>query len=176
MPTSHVAMITEFPDVGGYDIEASQPKPYAKGLNSSDGGFLRWPIGAIHCNVFQNTTIETLRSDDGKLRRRRSLQNYVLCIPNREGIQASCCRPRLHLACFLEEKKVGDHKVSTDAMESQKDSTPSRMYLVELLKKKVNFLSICFIMAFCFLLVLNFCVFQAVMLFHIQLFVSFAII
>ena len=76
----------------------------------------------------------------------------------------------------LQEKKVGEHKVSTDAIESQKDSMLSRMHLVKILKKKVNFLSICIIMAVCFLLFLNFCVFRAVMLFHIQLFVSFGII
>ena len=76
----------------------------------------------------------------------------------------------------LQEKKVGEHKVSTDAIESQKDSLLSRMHLVKILKEKVNFLSICIIMAVCFLLLLNFCVFRAVMLFHIQLFVSFGII
>ena len=64
----------------------------------------------------------------------------------------------------------------TDAIESQKDSLLSRMHLVKILKEKVNFLSICIIMAVCFLLLLNFCVFRAVMLFHIQLFVSFGII
>lgn len=76
----------------------------------------------------------------------------------------------------LQEKKVGEHKVSTDAFESQKDSLLSRMHLIKILKKKVNFLSICIIMAVCFLQLLNFCVFRAVMLFHIQLFVSFGII
>ena len=52
-------------------------------------------------------TLETLRSDDGKLWRRRSLQNYVMCMRNREGIQAwmpSSSRPRLHLACFHVEQ------------------------------------------------------------------------
>ena len=34
--------------------------------------------------------------------------------------------------------------------------------------KKVNFLSICIIMAFCFLLLLNSFVFGAVTLFHVQ--------
>ena len=77
----------------------------------------------------------------------------------------------------LQEKKVGEHKVSTaDAIELQKDSLLSRMHLVKILKKKVNFLSICIIMAVCFLLLLNFCVFRAVVLFHIQLFESFRII
>ena len=76
----------------------------------------------------------------------------------------------------LQEKKVGEHKVSTDAIESQKDSLLSRMHLIEILKKKVDFLSICIIMAVCFQQLLNSCVFRAVMPFHIQLFVSFGII
>ena len=76
----------------------------------------------------------------------------------------------------LQQKKVGKHKVSTDAIESQKDSLLSRMHLIKILKKKVNFLSICIIMDVCFLQLLNSCVFRAVMLFHIQLFVSFGII
>ena len=49
------------------------------------------------------------------------------------------------------------------------------MHLVKFLKK-VNFLSICIIMAFCFLLLLNSFVFGAVTLFHVQLFVSCAMI
>ena len=49
------------------------------------------------------------------------------------------------------------------------------MHLVKFLKK-VNFLSICIIMAFCFLLLLNPFVFGAVTLLHVQLLVSFAII
>ena len=51
------------------------------------------------------------------------------------------------------------------------------MHLVKFLKK-VNFLSICVIMAFCFLLLLNSFVFGAVTLhvFHVQLFVSCAMI
>ena len=78
----------------------------------------------------------------------------------------------------LQEKKVGEHKVSTDAIESQKDSMLSRMHLVKILKKKVNFLSICIIMAVCFLLLLNFCVFRAVIAisYSTTVFVSFGII
>ena len=49
------------------------------------------------------------------------------------------------------------------------------MHLVKFLKK-VNFLSICIIMALCFLLLLNSFVFGAVTLFHVQLFVSCAMI
>ena len=49
------------------------------------------------------------------------------------------------------------------------------MHLVKFLKK-VNFLSICIIMAFCFLLLLNSFVFGAVTLFHVQLFLSCAMI
>ena len=49
------------------------------------------------------------------------------------------------------------------------------MHLVKFLKK-VNFLSICIIMGFCFLLLLNSFVFGAVTLFHVQLFVSCAMI
>ena len=49
------------------------------------------------------------------------------------------------------------------------------MHLVKFLKK-VNFLSICIIMPFCFLLLLNSFVFGAVTLFHVQLFVSCAMI
>ena len=49
------------------------------------------------------------------------------------------------------------------------------MHLVKFLKK-VNFLSICIIMAFCFLLLLNSFVFGAVTLFHVQLFASCAVI
>ena len=49
------------------------------------------------------------------------------------------------------------------------------MHLVKFLKK-VNFLSICIIMAFCFLLLLNSFVFGAVTLFHEQLFISCAMI
>ena len=49
------------------------------------------------------------------------------------------------------------------------------MHLVKFLKK-VNFLSICIIMAFYFLLLLNPFVFGAVTLFHVQLLVSFAMI
>ena len=49
------------------------------------------------------------------------------------------------------------------------------MHLVKFLKK-VNFLSICIIMAFCFLLLLNSFVFGAVTLYHVQLFVSCAMI
>ena len=70
--------------------------------------------------------------------------------------------------------------VSTDAIficiEAQQDSTPSQVHLVILRKKKVNFLSICIIMVICVLLLLNFCVIGVVELFHVQLFVSFAII
>ena len=58
---------------------------------------------------------------------------------------------------------------------SSRRCTPSRMHLVKFLKK-VNFLSICIIMAFCFLLLLNSFVFGAVTLFHVQLFVSCAMI
>ena len=72
------------------------------------------------------------------------------------------------------KKKVPDLKVSASGIESQR-CTPSRMHLVKFLKK-VNFLSICIIMAFCFLLLLNPFVFGAVTLFHVQLLVSFAMI
>ena len=50
------------------------------------------------------------------------------------------------------------------------------MHLIILLKKKVNFLSLGIIMVVCFLLLLNFCVFRVVELFHVQLFVLFVII
>ena len=71
-------------------------------------------------------------------------------------------------------------RVSTDAIfvsiEAKQDSTPSQAHLVILRKKKVNFLSIGIIMVICVLLLLNFCVIRVVELFHVQLFVSFAII
>jgi len=51
--------------------------------------------------------IETLRSDDGKPSRRRSLQNFVKRRRNREGVHAwrpSCCGPRLQFACSHVDK------------------------------------------------------------------------
>ena len=87
------------------------------------------------------------------------------------------CQTREAQNCesFLKKKLADLIKVSTSGIESQR-CTPSRMHLVKLLKKKVNFSSICIIMAFGFLLLLNSFVFGAVMLFHVQLFVSFAMI
>ena len=77
-----------------------------------------------------------------------------------------------------QEKKVEYYKVSTDAIfiKSQQDSTPSQMHLIILLKKKVNFLTICILLVICFRLLLNFCIFRVEELFHVQLFALFAII
>lgn len=76
-------------------------------------------------------------------------------------------------------EKVMITKVSSDAIlisiEAQQDSTPSQVHLV-ILRRKVNFLSICIIMVICVLLLLNFCVIGVVELFHVHLFLSFAII
>ena len=104
------------------------------------------------------------------------------CVLNRqicENDDMNCtetkCERREAQNCesFL-KKKVPALKVSASGIESQR-CTPSRMHLVKFLKK-VNFLSICIIMAFCFLLLLNPFVFGAVTLFHLQLLVSFAMI
>ena len=101
--------------------------------------------------------------------------NEQICENHDMNCTATKCQRREAQNCenFL-KKKVPDLKVSTSGMESQR-CTPSRMHLVKFLKK-VNFLSICIIMAFCFLLLLNPFVFGAVTLFHVQLLVSFAII
>ena len=73
------------------------------------------------------------------------------------------CQIKEALNCkSRQEQKVEYYKVSTDVIfiESQHDSTPSQLHLIILLKKKVNFLTICIILVICFLLLLNFCVFR----------------
>ena len=101
--------------------------------------------------------------------------NEQICENHDMNCTATKCQRREAQNCesFL-KKKVPDLKVSASGIESQR-CTPSRMHLVKFLKK-VNFLSICIIMALCFLLLLNPFVFGAVTLFHVQLLVSFAII
>ena len=90
----------------------------------------------------------------------KCLLNEQICENHDMNCLETKCQTREAQNCeSVQEKKVAELKVSTiDGIESQRESTPSRMHLVKLLKKKVNFLSICIIIAFCFLLLLNSCI------------------